>query len=117
MTILMPLLLIPFSLLLDRLFTWSNKRDNPVLARLDRVFFNGDLEVAIPNTTLTSLPHATSDHTPLLVTMDTSIPKTRCFRLENAWLHDSSFLPALTDPVGDAAGALCCEAQGHAPRC
>lgn len=99
--------------LLDRLFTWSNKRDSPVLARLDRVFFNGDFEVAIPNTTLTSLSHATSDHTPLLITMDTSIPKTHCFRFENGWLHDSSFLPAirpvwhaLTDYAGDVAGAL-----------
>jgi hypothetical protein len=26
--------------LLDRLYTWSNKRDSPVLARLNRAFFN-----------------------------------------------------------------------------
>lgn len=70
--------------LLDKLFTWSNKRVCPTLACLDRVFLNGTLETAIPNTTLTSLSHATSNHTPLLVTMDTTIPKTRCFRFENA---------------------------------
>lgn len=46
--------------LLDRLFTWSNKRTLPVLARLDRTFINGDFESAVPNTSLTSLPHATS---------------------------------------------------------
>lgn len=84
-----------------------------MLARLDRVFFNGDLDAAVPNTTLMSTSHATSDHTPLLITMNMAIPKTKCFRFENAWLHDSSFLPAIgpvwhaiTDIAGDAAGAL-----------
>jgi hypothetical protein len=40
-------------------------------------------------------PHATSDHTSLLITIDTSIPATHCFRFKNVWLHDPSFLPML----------------------
>lgn len=91
--------------LLDRSFTWSNQREYPVLARLDRAFLNSELDAIAPNTTLTSLSHATSDHTPLLITIDTSIPTTRCFRFENAWLHDPSFLPMLRS-VWHAGSAL-----------
>jgi hypothetical protein len=91
--------------LLDRLFTWSNQRVCPVLARLDRAFFNADFDAVAPNTTLISLPHATSDHTPLLITIDTSIPKTNNFRFENAWLHDPSFLPML-QPVWQVGSAV-----------
>jgi hypothetical protein len=35
----MALFELPF---LDRRFTWSNRQQDPVLARLDRVFFNHD---------------------------------------------------------------------------
>ncbi|KAG2577768.1 hypothetical protein PVAP13_6NG174203, partial [Panicum virgatum] len=48
--------------LLDRLYTWSNKRAEPVLARLDRVFVNPAQCSSFPNTTLTSLVRPTSDH-------------------------------------------------------
>jgi hypothetical protein len=81
--------------LLDRSFTWSNQCECPVLTHLDRAFLNPELDVIAPNTTLTSLPHATSDHTPLLITIDTSIPATRCFHFKNVWLHNPSFLPML----------------------
>jgi exonuclease III len=50
--------------LLDRLYTWSNKRDDPVLARLDRALFNQAWNVALPNSSLTSLPRPTSDQVP-----------------------------------------------------
>jgi hypothetical protein len=38
--------------LLDRDFTWSNRRDNPTLERLDRFFVNVSWDEALPNTTL-----------------------------------------------------------------
>jgi hypothetical protein len=88
--------------LLDRSYTWSNQRVCPVLARLDRAFFNVALDAVAPNTTLTSLPNATSDHAPLLVTLDSATPKTACFRFKNVWLHDPTFLP-LIRPVWEAA--------------
>jgi exonuclease III len=50
--------------LLDRLFTWSNHRYSPTLARLDRVFFNTSMSLTFPNSSLTSLPKTTSDHVP-----------------------------------------------------
>jgi hypothetical protein len=93
--------------LLDWLLTWSNQRVCSVLACLDRAFFNVNFDAVAPNTTLISLSPATSDHTPLLITMETSIPKSNCFRFENAWLDDPSFLPML-QPVwqvgSDVAG-------------
>jgi len=98
--------------LLDRLYTWSNKRQNPTLARLDRVFVNPEQCSSFPNSTLTSLTRSTSDHTPLLVTIATDIPKTQTFRFENAWLHNPSFLPSVlpawhdAPPHADAAGRL-----------
>ena len=42
--------------LLDKLFTWSNHRDCPSLARLDRFFFNAEMSTAFPNSTLVSAP-------------------------------------------------------------
>jgi exonuclease III len=77
----------------DCLFTWSNMRSAPTLARLDRAFVNNDHTSSFPSTTLTTLPRLASDHKPLLVSMSTSIPKSRVFRFENAWLHHPLFLP------------------------
>jgi len=51
--------------LLDKLFTWSNQREHPTLARLDRVFANHTQCTVFPNTSLTSLVWPTSNHTPL----------------------------------------------------
>ncbi|KAG2588484.1 hypothetical protein PVAP13_5NG346681, partial [Panicum virgatum] len=48
--------------LLDKLFTWSNQREHPTLARLDRVFANHTQCTVFPNTSLTSLVWPTSDH-------------------------------------------------------
>jgi endonuclease/exonuclease/phosphatase family metal-dependent hydrolase len=61
--------------LLDRLYTWSNLREQPTLARLDRAFISSQMSSLHPNTTLTSLIRTTSDHTPLLVTITTNIPR------------------------------------------
>jgi len=98
--------------LLDRLFTWSNRRENPTLARLDRVFLNTDMSTRFPNSTLTSLTRSTSDHTPLVVRISTTIPKTNTFRFENSWLTHSDFLPCIVPAwnnapnIQDAAGDL-----------
>ncbi|CAN6206900.1 unnamed protein product [Urochloa humidicola] len=97
--------------LLDRLFTWSNHRANPTLARLDRVFFNVAMNTSYPSSTLTSLPKLTSDHTPLLLKISTDIPKPNLFRFENAWLKDRDYLPSVLPAwhsvtFSDAAGAL-----------
>jgi hypothetical protein len=89
--------------LLDKLFTWSNRRVCPTLERLDRVFVNNHQCLAFPATTLTSLVRPTSDHTPLLITLSTSIPRPNTFRFENAWLRNQSFLPAVLPAWHEAA--------------
>ena len=83
--------------LTDRLYTWSNKQAFPVLARLDRVFSNQALDQFFPSATLSSLPKPTSDHTPLLLSVSTDIPKASFFRFERFWLHHESFLPTVLD--------------------
>ena len=77
--------------LVDRAYTWSNKRSVPTLVRLDRCFVNTDWEAIFPNTSLASLTRVASDHVPLLTTAATTIPRGRCFRFENAWLHNRAF--------------------------
>lgn len=81
--------------LLDRLFTWSNHRGSPTLARLDRVLFNVQMRSTFPNSSLSSLPKPTSDHTPIQLQMSTSIPKRNMFRFENAWLKNPDYLPSV----------------------
>jgi endonuclease/exonuclease/phosphatase family metal-dependent hydrolase len=78
---------------LDRLFTWSNKRASPILARLDRYLFNQDWNLVMPNSSLSSLPRSTSDHVPLLVTASSAIPCPATFRFENCWLLDPPLPP------------------------
>ncbi|CAN6300756.1 unnamed protein product [Urochloa humidicola] len=89
--------------LLDRLFTWSNQRSNPTLAQLDRVFFNVEMSLSFPNSSLTSLPKPTSDHTPLQLRFSTEIPKPNLFRFENAWLKHQDYLPTVL-PAWQSAG-------------
>lgn len=77
--------------LVDRAFTWSNRRDDPTLVRLDCCLVNLDWDEAFPNICLTSLMRAASNHVPLLVKASTTIPKGARFHFENAWLHHLAF--------------------------
>jgi hypothetical protein len=96
----------------DCLFTWSNMRSVPTLARLDRAFVNNSHTSSFPSTSHTTLPRKTSDHKPLLVSMSTSIPKSQIFKFENAWLYHPLFLPEVLPawhlelPCPDAAARL-----------
>ncbi|XP_066333493.1 uncharacterized protein [Miscanthus floridulus] len=98
--------------LLYWLFTWTNKRATPTLARLDRAFINIAFSDAFPGTTLTSGNRPTSDHTTLLASIQTNIPKPKSFRLERSWLLDPSYLPSVTPAwqsiprLGDKAQVL-----------
>lgn len=93
-------------------FTWSNGQPNPILSRIDRVFVNNDLSFAFPSTSLTHLPRPTSDHTPIISYLSTTIPKSTIFRFKNCWLQNQNFLPFVLgswwcgDHVTDAAGRL-----------
>lgn len=71
--------------LLDRSFTWSSKRDRPTLEKIDRVFINNDWDLLFPNTSIASLTRFVSDHVPLIISIDTIIPRPALFRFENRW--------------------------------
>ncbi|CAO2043009.1 unnamed protein product [Urochloa humidicola] len=62
------------------------------------------MSLAYPNSTLTSLPKPTSDHTPIQLRLSTSIPKPNLFRFENAWLKHDDFLPTIL-PAWHANGS------------
>ncbi|CAN6205967.1 unnamed protein product [Urochloa humidicola] len=97
--------------LVDRQYTWSNRRENPTLVRLDRCFINTEWDSLFPNTNLTSRARIASDHVPLVATASTRIPRSCCFRFENAWLQRPDFRPmmlsSLAQPsVGPVAKAF-----------
>lgn len=81
--------------LLDRNFTWSNRRASPTLERLDRVFINLRWDELLPNTTLSSLTRATSDHVPLRIDISTTIPNSHVFHFENYWVHSPGFFETM----------------------
>lgn len=89
--------------LLDRAYTWSNRRDTPTLARLDRAFVNLAWDHKFPNTNLSSLTRFNSDHVPLKVTVSTAIPRSHLFRFENSWLLHNSFCQLLESSLAGAA--------------
>jgi len=82
--------------LLDRSYTWSNKREYPTLVHLDWCFVNVHWENSFPNTSLASLTRFTSGHVPLFATATSMIPKSKCFRFENAWVFHPTFKASIT---------------------
>ena len=87
----------------DRRFTWTNNQAFPILAKLDRVFTNAPLDLALPMANLSSLPRPTSDHTPLLLSLASDIPKPDSFRLDNFLLRNESFFASITQGWHQAA--------------
>nr|XP_040252249.1 uncharacterized protein LOC120969201 [Aegilops tauschii subsp. strangulata] len=70
----------------NRRFTWSNKRVNPTLVRLDRVLVNTDWLLGFAHVSADAIPTVTSDHVPILVQFSHEVNKSNLFRLENHWL-------------------------------
>jgi hypothetical protein len=84
--------------LLDRCFTWSNHQDPPILVKLDRFFIDSDWASLLPNSMVTSLSSATSDHCILCLPAATSIPKPSIFHFHKHWLR----LPGCKDVISRA---------------
>ena len=94
--------------LLDRSFTWPNKRNTPTLERLDRVFINLAWDERLPSTILSSLTRTTSDHVPLKIDFSTATPKSKLFRFENYWIQCPRFREV-------SATAWCCRTNNGDP--
>jgi hypothetical protein len=75
-----------------RNFTWSNMQQNPLLEQIDWCFTSTNWISDYPSTLLIPLSRTTSDHTPCMVQIQTSIPKTKIFRFENFWIDQPDFM-------------------------
>ena len=76
--------------LLDRAYTWSNNRAVPTLQKLDRVFINLDWDLIFPNSSVSSITRFVSDHVPIIVSIQTGIPRPATFRFESSWANWAS---------------------------
>lgn len=78
-------------------FTRSNMQNPPLLEKLDQVFTNPSWTLAFPKTSCKALVMEVSDHSPLLITISTDVPKAHIFRFENFWLMREDFNEVLTN--------------------
>jgi hypothetical protein len=78
-----------------RNYTWSNMQQDPLLVQLDWCFTSPNWVSNYPNTLLIPLARTTSDHTPCMAQIGTSIPKARVFQFESYWIEQPGFLEAI----------------------
>ena len=67
-------------------------QEQPLLEQLDWFFTTADWISAYPNTVVFPLAKTSSDHVPCVVSIDTTIPKSKIFRFENFWVEMPGFL-------------------------
>jgi len=71
--------------LCGRNFTWSNRRQNPTLVHLDRLFVNAEWLDLFPAHSLKALSYDCSDHCPLLLLLNAPSGLLPRFRFETFW--------------------------------
>ncbi|XP_059658543.1 uncharacterized protein LOC132304851 [Cornus florida] len=80
------------------LYTWNNKSFGSacITKKLDRALINKQWNTSFPRSECTFLTPGVSDHSPILVTIDTN-SHTRClpFKFFNAWCSHPLFLPSV----------------------
>lgn len=74
-----------------RKFTWSNSRDRPSMAKLDRFLISTDWASKFPNGMQRTLPNSSSDHCPVTYSVTTDFSKSKIFRFENYLLRFDEF--------------------------
>lgn len=70
----------------NRKYTWSNKRREPTLVKLDRVLVNAEWNLGFFQTVATAIMAATSDHALFIVEFSKDTTRSNFFRFENFWL-------------------------------
>ncbi|XP_026398645.1 uncharacterized protein LOC113294470 [Papaver somniferum] len=73
-------------------FTWSNNHSNPLLCGLDRFLFSHDFEEAFPNALQIVLTRTISNHNPILVISEPSLPSKPYFKLDRLWTEHKDFV-------------------------
>jgi hypothetical protein len=66
-------------------FTWSNKRREPTLVKLDRVLINLAWSQKFMHSECRALVRQTSDHKPVLLDTACTTAKAKSFRYEDYW--------------------------------
>lgn len=84
---------IPFS---GKTFTWSNMQLDPLLVKLDWVFFNASWSLRYSSTSVQPLTKPISDHIPYVINFGIAIPKSCIFKFENHWADHVDF-PKVVD--------------------
>lgn len=72
----------------NRTFTWSSKRPEPALSRLDKVFLSRDWSTSFPVITSNALEMTVSDHAPLLLHCRNRESTPREPKIEIFWLRN-----------------------------
>jgi hypothetical protein len=75
-----------------RKFTWSNMQQQHLLEQLDWCFTSSNWISGYPNTLMYPMARVTSDHTPCVIQIGTTVPKAQIFRFEKFWLDHPDFL-------------------------
>lgn len=75
-----------------RRFTWSNGCDSPTLERIDRAFASVEWIEQYPNNTLRCLSSDSSDHAPLLLTLNSEPWAAPRFRFDLFWAKIDGFI-------------------------
>jgi hypothetical protein len=73
-------------------FTWSNKRRDPTLVKLDKVLINISWSQKFIHSECRALVRQTSDHKPILLDTACTTAMTRCFRYEDYWLQTADLV-------------------------
>ena len=85
-----------------RRYTWSNEQLNSTRCRLDRLLYNSEWHDLYPKAMLQAITSASSDHSPLVLTLDADFHSSRRFRFETFWARQPDFL-AQVQQAWDAA--------------
>ena len=74
-----------------RNYTWSNMQNIPLLEKLDWVFTSHSWKNTFPNTLASPLARLGSDHTPIIIQVESTIPKSQIFRFDDYWFEFEEF--------------------------
>lgn len=73
--------------LANRQFTWSSKRPQPILSKLDRVMLSTEWVAAYPVISLTAKAMIVSDHVPILLQCKQPQTRPREYKIELFWFN------------------------------
>lgn len=92
-----------------RRYTWSNMQTDPLLEQLDWYFTSANWTAKYPNTVINPLPKPVFDHSPCVVSIESTVPKSKIFRFENFWISHPGFFETV-----QASWSKYCYAQNSA---